>query len=111
MISKTDMSIEEVVETLTGFEEQDIEKGFGAQIGELLELKPTMGMRALAIVMVKRDLVKQDVKSPAIKAHTHVMDMSLKQVNEFFPDDEPEETPKLGQPVTPAGEGVPSADG
>ena len=105
MIDKTDLTISELVETLTGFEEQDIEKAFGAQIEDLLEIKPTMGMRALAIVVVKRDLEKQDVKAPGSKAHKHVMDMTLRQVNDFFADDEPDEV-NPEQPVTPAGEGV-----
>lgn len=114
MISKTDQSVTEVVETLTGFEEQHIEKSFGGQIEDLLAMKPTMGLRALAIVMVKRDLVEQDVKNPDTKAFKHVMDMTLKQVNDFFPDDyEPEksgdtdgETAQLGESAVPAGEGV-----
>lgn len=102
MIEKSDLSVEELVETLTGFEEQDIEQNFGAQVDDLLQLKPTMGLRALAIVAVKRALVTQDVKAPGSKAHKHVMEMTLKEVNAFFPGDEPEVDPE--QPVTPAGE-------
>ena len=104
MIDKTSMDVSEVVETLTGYEERNIEQRFGAIIGDLLEERPTSGLRALVMVLVARDLVAQDVKNPQGKAFEHVMGMTLKQVDDFFPEYvEPEVDPE--QPETEAGKG------
>lgn len=108
MITKSPIGYEEATESLTGYEELDVERRFGYDPSTLLETKPIMGMRALAYVLVVRDLKAEDVKDPEGKAYKHVMGMSLKQASEFWPDVVEDPTPET--PVTPAGEDDSSAD-
>lgn len=103
MITKTTLTIDDMVESLTGHEENDIEGRFGFDPTTLLETKATMGLRALVYVLAKRDLTEQDVKDPGGKAYKHAMDFTLKQVGDFFPDEVEEPVPS--EPVTPAGKG------
>ena len=114
MLTISPIGVQEAVETLTGFEEQEIDRRFGDQVGNLLEFKPVTGMRAVAFVLVARDLKAQDVKAYNDKAYQHVMEMTMKQAADFWPDrdddeddgsDTAEERAELGLPVTPAGEG------
>lgn len=102
MIETSPMSVEEAVETLTGFEEQEIAKRFGAEVGELLDTSPTTGMRAIATVVIARDLTDHGAKDPKNEAYQHVMGMPLKQLADFFPDAPYEPLPD--EPKTPAGE-------
>lgn len=107
-INTSPIGLEEAVESFTGYEEQKIEKQFGGSIAELLEHNPTIGLRAAAFIVILRALRGQDVKSPEIKAFDQAMQMSMKQANDFFPEDEEEPIPD--EPVTPAGEGADSVD-
>lgn len=102
MITSSSISIEEAVETLTGYEEQEIEKRFGAQFDDLLEVKPITGMRAVAAVMIARDLKAQGASDPQGQAYAHVMEMTLRQASEFWSvEDEPEAMPD--EPDTESG--------
>lgn len=103
MINTSPIGLEEAVEGLTGYEEQDIELRFGGTVEGLLESRPTAAMRAVAYVLVARDLDGDEVKDAKTKAYKHVMSMTMKQALEFFPDTPAEPNPD--QPETPAGEG------
>lgn len=89
MITKTDITAAKVVETLTGFEEDLIAERFGGEVEDLLEDRPRAGMRALAVVVVARDL--SDHPDAADVAYQHVMGMTLQQISEFFPEDKDDE--------------------
>lgn len=110
MIEKSTMDTGEVLESLTGYEELEIEQRFGAMPDVLLTTKSTTGLRALAAVVIARDLEAQDVKDPKAKAYRHVMGLTLAQVTDFFPDEEEEPALDGDEPVTPAGEDDSSAD-
>lgn len=102
MITKTNLSLPEVVETLTGFDEQYIRERYGSDIEDLLDNQPREGMRALAIAVVKHEGTSADL------AYTHVMGLNMKQLNDFFADDEPEAMPE--EPETESGKDVSDAD-
>lgn len=104
----SEIGIEEITGTLTGYEENEIESRFGADVNTLVDLKPIMGIRSLAYIVSVRALRDADVKGPEEKAYKHVMSMTMRQVGDFFPDEEPDIDPD--DPVTAAGEGDDSAD-
>lgn len=90
------ISFTESVETLTGFDEQDIEKHFG---NDFDSLRVTMQLRALVFVHTKRG--GTDAKS----AYKAAMEISLKDLGDRFADEEPEvnaEDPITDQGKEPA---------
>jgi hypothetical protein len=93
----------EFIETMTGHEEAAVEQRFGLDPYALLEVSDVKASRALVFVHQTRHLKALDVKNPENKAHVAAMDMTLKQVGAFWPDEVEEPDPEA--PVTPAGEG------
>jgi hypothetical protein len=95
-----EITAEEAFESLTGFEEIAIGKHFDAEITDLAESRPMGYMRALVFVcMTRRGLPAPDAKSAALG-------LTIRQVSEFFAEDQPEVTPE--EPETPGGsEGSP----
>jgi hypothetical protein len=87
-------SIEEAMESLTGWDEIAIEKAFGEDITSLLVGKPTMSMRALVFVDKRREGMKDG------EAKSFAMEMKLQDAQAWFEDDD-EITPD--EPVTVAG--------
>lgn len=77
-------SMEEFVESLTGFEEIGIEEAFGQGIVQLLETKATMAARALIFVDRKRSGLK------AQEARKAALEMRLGDVQDYFVDEQPE---------------------
>lgn len=73
---------DEMLESLTGFDELAIEKAFDADWQTLVTQKQTMFLRALIFVQLRRD-GKSDKD-----AKNAVMELSLKAANDFFADDE-----------------------
>lgn len=108
MITKTEMSIDEALDTLTGHEEREIEERFGHPYEVLLVRKPTTAVRAVMFALVARDLKAQDIKSPNEKSYIRVMDATVKEVTDFFP--EPSEDGDSEMPVTEAGKGSTPAE-
>ena len=101
MITKAEQSVSDTRDSLTGYDEIEIEKRFGADIQDLLETLPIKGGRALALIVILRGLREDDVKDPAGKAYAAAMGMTVTQLNEFFPDESPEVVED--EPVTDAG--------
>lgn len=101
MITSAEMSVDEALDTLTGYEEQAIEKRFGFPYEVLLVRKPTTALRAVMFALITRDLNSQDVKDPEGKSYRHVMERSVKDVTDFFPEPPAEENPDL--PVSESG--------
>lgn len=88
-------SFDEMLESLTGFEEIGIEEAFGADITALMLTNVTKAQRALVFVVKKREGLK------ATDARKAVLEMRLGDVQAFFADDEPEVNED--EPVTAAG--------
>lgn len=98
-------SAEEVMESLTGFDEIAIAQSFGLQVLKLADEQPTMLTRALVFILLRRD---EGLRDPDAKQR--VMEMSLKQVQAQLVDDE-DEVLEGDVPVTPAGKGDLQLDG
>jgi hypothetical protein len=81
-MSKTDLSVSEVMDSLTGFEEIAIEKHMAYDIytDDEAKARPVLLMRCLVFVLEKRAGLKD---TDAMKA---AMGMSVKDVNDYFPD-------------------------
>lgn len=99
MTTKTDtapvkLTQDEMVDSLTGFEEIAIEKHFDAEVFELSLVK-----RLRALVMIQ--LIREGAAGP--EAKKNAMTFTQAQVVERFADDEDEDDPESDFPVTPAG--------
>lgn len=90
-------SLQEVVESLTGFDEIAIEQAFGAGIVTLLDTKATMATRALVFIQRKRD----GMKDP--EARKAAMEMRLGDVQDLFRDDDEQDDAEVPEPVTETG--------
>lgn len=90
----------EMLESLTGFDEVAIATHFGAEALELAEKKPTMLARALAFVhMTRPEGGGMDAKT----ARKQAMGLTIKQANGYFAESDEEPFPE--EPVTAEGEG------
>lgn len=85
-------NIEELTESLTGFEEIAISKAFSVK--DFTALPGTMSVRALLFVVYKREGDNDG------DAYQRAMELSMKAVNDYF-DDEIEAIPD--EPVTEPG--------
>lgn len=99
----SDLTLEEIAESLNGYDELGIEQHFGSHINTLLEGNPTIGIRALIFIDVKRteNLNVQQAKQRA-------MDLSIKEVTEWFADDEGDFDPENPDSVSGKGDGSPT---
>lgn len=92
------MTLDEMVESLTGYDELAIEKHFdGFDIYAHGETKGIRAMRALAFVQFRRD---GQTDRDAVKT---AQELSFKELKDRFLPDEPEIDPS--QPETPSGKG------
>ncbi len=96
------MTLDEAVEVLTGYDELFIRERFGDELEDLLENQPRHGTRAVAACV----LIRESGCLPDA-AYDQVMKLSMKELNEFFPESEPEAMPD--EPDTAAGKDA-SAD-
>jgi hypothetical protein len=86
----------EMLDSLTGFEEERIEDHFGAHIYLLLSTNASKSGRALIFI----DKLREDMKSETADenkvvtaAKRHAQSLTLKEVNAYFGDDEDEPDP------------------
>lgn len=96
-MSATDMTGEEMFESFTGYDEIAVAKAFGLEVGSLANEKPTMFLRCMVFVHLRRQ-GKTDVEAKDV-----VMNMSLKECNGYFAENEEVDEEA---PVTVPGEGV-----
>lgn len=97
-MTHTDQTPNEVMESMTGFDEIAVAQKFGGEILSLAESRQTAFMRALVFVIKRREGLKD------ADAYRAAQELTLKETQEFFAlDDEvmPDE------PVTPAGKDEP----
>lgn len=94
------ITAEEMLESLTGFDEIAIKQQFGAEVADLANNQPTMFLRSLVAVHVKR----QD-GLPDAAAKQRAMELTLKQAQEYFLQSEGEDGSE-DFAVTAEGEGV-----
>lgn len=85
----------EAVESLTGYDEQAIEKHYGGEISTLMGTKPTMGIRSLIFIQKTREGLN------AVDAKKVSMELSMKDAMTFFAENEDEPMPE--DPVTEEG--------
>lgn len=98
----SELTADDFFESLTGFEEIAIAKTFGGEWQELIGGKPVMFLRALAYIHFKRESVAEgDAKKQA-------MNLTVKQANDFFAEDEEEPFPE--EPSTESGKGDEQTD-
>jgi hypothetical protein len=96
MTEQTDkLTLDEAVESLTGFDEIAIEKKFGHDITTLLTDHAIRAMRATAFVLKRREGLND---ADAYKAS---MDMTIGQTQDFFADEPDELMPE--EPSTELG--------
>lgn len=79
-------TLEELAESLNGWEELAVVKAFGFTIDDF-ENQGTLGIRALAFVEFKRD----GAKDPA--AHKAAMDLSISELVSRYPEMNEDEVP------------------
>lgn len=85
----------EMLDSLTGYEEQAIENQFGADIYALLN-NATKASRALVFTSLNRE----EGSKPA-EVRKRVMGMTIREINAFWQDDADEPMPD--EPVTASG--------
>lgn len=95
-MSRTDVTVEEAVKSLNGFDEIAIEQKYGLEL-EALQEKPLKLMRALAFIIFRRE--GQDDAEALESSQT----LTLGSLEEFFATDEDEVDPE--EPTTEAGKG------
>jgi hypothetical protein len=81
-MSTTGLTVEEMIESLTGFEEIGIAKHFDMEWSDLAEAKPGMFLRSLVFTLHTRE------GKTAPEAKTQALTLTLKQVNDYFEDDD-----------------------
>lgn len=92
----SEMTVEEMMESLTGYEEIAIAKAFGSDILALAEKSPTQVGRALVFVVKTREGLDHN------KAKHAALSLTLREVDDSFADDEDEVMEE--EPVTEQGE-------
>lgn len=95
-MAQTELTAEDMFKSLTGFEEIAVSRAFGEDLSKLRE-RPFTFMRALVFADQRRHGLNDH------DAREHALGMTLGQVEEYFPDDEPEIVPD--EPVTEMGKG------
>ena len=96
-MSTTELTIEEVQESITGFDEIAVEQHMGMDIYTDAEAKPILLLRALVFVHQVHEL------KPAPEARKAALGMTLKEVQGYFA--EPPEEIDEDEPDTEAGKG------
>lgn len=79
-MSDTQMTAEEILDSLTGFDEMAIKQHFGATVGELTKDETMLG-RALVFVAKRREGLADD------DARNAALGMALKAVTSFFAEE------------------------
>lgn len=93
-MSVVDISANEMVGSLTGFEELAIQKAFGINVNDLGK-QGTLALRAAVFSHLRRGGAKDR------DAYNQAMELPLREVQEYFADEEPEVDPE--EPVTDQG--------
>lgn len=98
---KTNMTADEFLESLTGFDEIAIEKAFGADVMALADTRQSAFIRSLVFVQHRRDGLKD------LEAKAAALAMTLGEVLAAFDDDD-EVDPE--DPVTDSGKDAPEPE-
>lgn len=93
-MSVVSITTDEVLESLTGFDEVAIGKWF-EDIGSLVESGGSMLGRSLVFVMKRRE------GATDVDAHNAAMSLTLRELNDYFADEEDESGKDEPQPVEP----------
>lgn len=107
-------SFNEALESLTGYEEDRIIGHYGADIVQMLSSSMTRATRALIFIEKVREGMKSDItdENKVVQAaKKYAQGLSIKQVSEYFQDDEEDADPfgldeGESEPQTEAGKGA-----
>jgi hypothetical protein len=102
-MSQTDQTTDEVLDSLTGHEEMAIAQHFGRTVGEMIP-EPGMYRRALIFVVKRHEGLNED------EARNAALDMRLKDVLEFFPQESAEADPEAERVVEESGKDEPQPE-
>lgn len=98
----SDLDLADLLNSLTGYEEIAVEQKFGADPYTLLTTNVIKCMRAGAMIVHKRQGLKDG------DAYKAAMSLTSKELDAFFPDSEDEPLPD--EPVTEAGKDDSASD-
>ena len=96
---QTEVTVDEVFEDLSGFDEIAIKKAFGDDVAKLRK-EPFMFIRALVFIDQRRRLALKD--KAAFEA---AMRLTVRQLNDYFDDDDEPDEVDDDDPVTAKGKG------
>lgn len=99
-MSKSDLTVLEVSDSLTGFDEMAISQHFGCPVSELMETDASMWGRSLVFVLKRREGLSDD------DARNAALSMTIKGVADYFPK-ESEESGKDEPPAADSPESSP----
>jgi hypothetical protein len=93
-------SADEVLGTLTGYDEIAIAKKFGDEVLDLMERKPLTGLRALVYIQKRRELTTPHTKQAAVDqaAYDAVMEMTVMEIQDLISDEDEDSTSGEGSP-------------
>lgn len=100
----SDLTADDMFDSLTGFEEIAVKQTFGVPITELAKTDPLQMVRALVFAHVKRGGVVKDSEARKV-----AQGLTLGQVDDYFADDAGDPMPD--EPVTEQGKGDTDGDG
>ena len=96
-MSQTDQTLEQVGDSLTGFDEIAIAQQFGRTYGSLAEHDPSMFTRALVFTVNRRN------GQSDIDAYQAAMELTMGEIPGFFAEESDEEAGKEQEPEEPPG--------
>lgn len=99
----TNLTLDEAVELLTGYDEQVIADRFGDDVENLLGVRPRHAMRAVAVTVLCRE---KGLDLDA--AYDRVMALNMRELNDFYAEGEPEAMPD--EPATESGKDAAADD-
>lgn len=85
--SDSKLTFTEVLDSLTGYDEQAIEQRFGGDINTLLRTNATKASRSLVYILLKRENEAADTQNPDGKAYKKVMGIPMAEITDYFGDD------------------------
>ena len=94
-MSQTDLTAEEVLDSLTGFDEIAIAQHFGRTVGEMAEKDQSMFGRSLIFVVKRREGVNDD------DARNAALSLTMKEYVSYFADVSTQESGKGEGSETP----------
>lgn len=114
-MQKTQQTFNEMIESLTGFEEDRVEAHYGRDVYTLLDVNSTKAMRAVIFIDQIREGMKSataDENKVVQAAKKHAQSLTVREVSNYFGDDDEENSDPFGlegdgsgEPTSESGKG------